>query len=57
MLTEEKVTHKAKQIREILDFQLEISRQFNRKVPLSEAIANWIAQGYAEKFRSQYFDK
>lgn len=57
MLTEEKVTHKAKQIREILDFQLEISREFNRKVPLSEAIANWIAQGHAEKFRSQYFEK
>ena len=57
MLTEEKVSHKAKQIREILDFQFEISRKFNRKVSLSEAIANWIAFGHAERFRDQILHK
>lgn len=57
MLTEIKASHKAKQIKEILDFQFEISRKFNRKVTLSEAIANWIAFGHAERFREQFLQK
>lgn len=42
-------------VKAILNFQEEISKKTGREVSLSEAIANWIAFGYAEQYRRSYF--
>jgi len=47
---------KAKQIRAILDFRSEVSRKTGKRIPLSEAIRDWIITGEAEKFRNEFFN-
>ncbi|RKY83621.1 hypothetical protein DRQ09_09785 [candidate division KSB1 bacterium] len=49
------ISRKNKQVKAILEFQHQLSREEGRKIPLYEAIANWIALGYAEQFRQQVF--
>jgi len=44
-----------KQIRAIIDFQNKLSKEEGRVIPLYEAIADWIALGYAEQFRQQVY--
>jgi len=42
-----------KQIEAILNYQIKLSIAEGRSVPLYEAIADWIALGYAEHYRKQ----
>lgn len=43
-------------VQAILNFQVEITKKTGREVSLSEAIANWIAFGYAEQYRRAHFN-
>ena len=40
------------QIKAILNFQQELIQKTGRTISISEAIAGWIALGYAEQYRA-----
>lgn len=42
------------QMQAILDFQRKMTKKSGNPISISEAIAAWIATGYAEKFREDY---
>ena len=42
------------QFQAILDYRNDIVKKYGRDVSMSEAIANWIALGHAEKYRTQH---
>jgi hypothetical protein len=45
------------QIQAILNFQKEITHKSGRNISISEAIAGWIALGFAEQHRKEHFFK
>ena len=49
-------TEVSPQFQEIFGLQFKLTRKEGRPVSISEAIAIWIAFGYAEQFRHDHFN-
>ncbi|MFQ5752290.1 MAG: hypothetical protein ACE5HI_09860 [bacterium] len=45
------------QLMEIESFRMSLSQQSQEHISFHEAVMLWIAQGYAEEFKAEYFIK